>query len=395
MNSEKQRCVTTNKARNLSICIVFIAVIFSLSIATVLKKEKKFSSSENRVLQTKPKFTIDALFDGSYTKAYEDYITDQFVMRDQWITFKVYAELALQKKDINGVYFGEDGYLIQQHLASGIDEKLVAKNKQALKEFVEAYKEKYNVKVMLVPTASNVLSDKLPKFAGEYDQDQFIDEMKQLLGADSFVDVREALNSHKDEYIYYKTDHHWTSLGAFYAYEEWAKAAGVAPFTSEDFTINEVATDFLGTTYSKVNIPVKPDSIHLYQFKDSKDFNTILDHYPGMEVEDEKYLMEDVYNLEQLNGKDKYTVFLDGNHEIEQITSNVKNGKTLLVIKDSYAHTIVPVIAGHYEKVIMIDYRYFLGSTKELMESTGVTDVLVLYNTMNFVEDKNSFKFAR
>lgn len=395
MNSEKQRCVTTNKARNLSICIVFIAIIFSLSIATVLKKEKKFSSNENRVLQTKPKFTINTLFDGSYTKAYEDYITDQFVMRDQWIALKVYAELALQKKDINGVYFGEDGYLIQQHLASGVDEKLVTKNMQALKKFVDAYKENYNVKVMLVPTASNVLRDKLPKFAGEYNQDKLIDEMKQLLGADSFVDVREALNSHNEEYIYYKTDHHWTSLGAFYAYEEWAKAAGVTPFAPEDFTIKEVATDFLGTTYSKVNIPVNPDSIHLYEYKDSKDFKTILDHYPGMKVEDEKYLMDDVYNLEQLKGKDKYTVFLDGNHEIEQITSNVKNGKTLLVIKDSYAHTIVPVIAGHYEKVIMIDYRYFLGSTKELMESTGVTDVLVLYNTMNFVEDKNSFKFAK
>ena len=110
---------------------------------------------------------------------------------------------------------------------------------------------------------------------------------------------------------------------------------------------------------------------------------------------DSNTTLDGLYDLSKLEEKDKYPVFLGGNNAYVDIKTSVKNGKTLLVIKDSYAHTFVPMLANHYERIIMLDYRYFNGSTKAVIEEEGVTDALVMYNTMNFVEDKNFIKVLK
>lgn len=388
MNRVENQSIVSNKARNISLCVVFVVLIFGLFIATLLKKETKFSSSENRVLQTKPDFSVEALFDGSYTADYEKYITDQFVMRDRWISLKVYAEKALLKKEINGVYFGENGYLIQQHSAGDVNQTLVDLNLNRLDQFVNAYKDRLQVNVLIAPTASSVLKDKVPKYADEYDQDKLLNQIQSVVGADHFINVSDTLKEHKDEYIYYRTDHHWTSLGAYYAYVKWAEAVGEQPYTSEDFNIEPVTDEFLGTTYSKVNIKVEPDTIHLYNLKKPMEYFVTLN-------KDSNTTLDGLYDLSKLEEKDKYPVFLGGNNAYVDIKTSVKNGKTLLVIKDSYAHTFVPMLANHYERIIMLDYRYLNGSTKAVIEEEGVTDALVMYNTMNFVEDKNFIKVLK
>ncbi|MDO5522013.1 MAG: DHHW family protein [bacterium] len=377
----------SKKFRSISFSIIFVGMIFGLTTASLIKKDTSFSANENRVLQQRPEFSAERLFDGTFTKEYESYVTDQFVARDQWIAMKVYAEKALQKKDINGVYFGKDDYLIQQNLPSEIDQTLVDKNVNRLQSFIEQYKDKANINVMIVPTSSYILKDKMPKYAQEYDQKGLMDQIQTAIGSEHYINVEDTLASHKDEYVYYRTDHHWTSLGAFYSYQKAGEQMGFTPYKQEDYTITKASDDFLGTTYSKVNIKSKADDINLYSLNKSLSYHVDINN-------DDKQL-NGLYDMEKLKQKDKYPVFLGGNNSIVEITGGCKNGKTLLVIKDSFAHSMVPFLADHYEKIIMIDYRYYNVSTKKLMEESKVSDVLVLYNTINFAQDKNLLKLVK
>ena len=264
---EKDRMMQS-KIRNIALCICFLVIIFGIGITTIVGEEKGFSDNENRILQGKPEFSIEALMNGEYTAEYETYVSDQFMMRDQWIALKVYTERAMQKKDINGVYFGDDGYLLQQHRVEDIDVALEQKNIEILSSVVEKYKDRLDVKVMIVPTASNILEDKMPKYVTDYNQDAFIDQVTNRIGKEYMIDVRPILSTHSDEYIYYRTDHHWTSLGAFYAYQQWSIDTGHVVKEAQEYDITQGTNEFYGTLFSKVNIAMKTDCIDLYKLKE-------------------------------------------------------------------------------------------------------------------------------
>ena len=155
----------------------------------------------------------------------ETYVTDHFAFRDVWVGAKTMAEMALLKKDSGGVYFAKDGYLIE--MLDQVDRSKYTANLQYVKDFAESMKSKFgiDVRTMLVPTASYTLRDKLPPFAPEVDQDELIQEAIDTVP--NFVDVRQALKEHNQEYIYYRTDHHWTNLGVCYAYQVWCQAVGL------------------------------------------------------------------------------------------------------------------------------------------------------------------------
>ena len=299
------------------------------------------------------------------------------------------AERAMLKPDINSVYFAKDDYLIQKYDKSDISQEQAEKNKERLAEFVQKYVEKLGkdrVNVMLVPTASEILKDKLPPFATGYDQGAYMDEVIEALPEGTFIDVRNTLNQHKDEYIYYRTDHHWTALGAFYAYEQWAKDAGFTPLSQDQFDITLASDQFYGTLHSKVNVNIKPDEIYLYQIKKDMNYQLLYN------LTDEK---DTLFDLSKLEGKDKYSVYMGGNNALVDIKTNNKNGRRLLIMKDSYAHSFAPLAINHYEETFMIDFRYFNAGVEEFVEENQITDVLILYNTMGFVEDRNTIKFVK
>ena len=366
---------------------MFTILWSALIIGNLVNPEKTFSENENRVLAKPPKYSNDKLINGQYMNELDEYINDQFVFRDNWINIKTVAERAMLKPDINSVYFAKDGYLIEKHDKSDVSEEQAEKNKERLIEFVKKYTEKLGenrVNVMLVPTASNILKDKLPMFSTGYDQDAYIDEVIEALPKDTFVDVRNILSQHKEEYVYYRTDHHWTANGAYYAYEQWAIDAGFEPLSQEKFDITLASDQFYGTLHSKVNVNVKPDKIYLYQLKEDMNYQLLYN------LTDPK---DTLYDLSKLEGKDKYSVYMGGNNAVVDVKTNNKNGRRLLVIKDSYAHSFVPLAVNHYEETIMIDFRYFNMKVEDFLEENKITDVLVLYNTMNFVKDKNTIKF--
>lgn len=373
--------------RNKLFFSLFVFIWCGLILWNFFTPTKSFSENENRYLAKLPTFTINKLINGEYMNQLDEFVNDQFVFRDSWIHLKTNIERAILKQDINSVYIADDDYLIEKHDKENVSVEVAEKNLERLIKFINKYQDKLgldNIHTMLIPTASEILKDKLPPYATGYNQDAYIDALKNSLHEGTFIDIRDTLMNHKDEYIYYRTDHHWTSLGAYYAYEEWAKNAGFVPIPQEQFNITKITDSFFGTLHSKLNINIKPDDIYLYDYKEDMDYELVYNQANKTDT---------LYDYSKLEGKDKYAVYMGGNNALVEISTNNNNGKRLLVIKDSFAHSFVPFAVNHYEKTFMVDFRYFNGGIEKYIEENEITDVLVLYNTMNFVNDKYTSKF--
>lgn len=361
-------------------------ILLLLTIADLCTPDRLFSAYENRMLAKRPEFSLKALFNGSFTTDYETYVTDQFVGRDTWITIKTLTDVTLGKVEVNGVYLAEDGSLIEKHASEEITSETEEKRLTLLKELAARQEEKPgSFQVMLVPTADNILTQKLPAFATYYDQSAFLEQIENTIGDDNVINVTDILNAHKDEYIYYKTDHHWTTLGAYYGYLAWAEKNNV---TSVPYNATTVSESFYGTLHSKTNLPVKPDKMEAYQPTFLKEGDSLQVTY-DMGVKQTNSLYEEDY----LTTKNKYGYFLDDNHgfiEIHREDAGEAAGKTLFLIRDSYASCFIPYLTEHYETIYVLDLRYYNGRLFSLLdtyEEQGEMDVLVLYNVIHFLDE--------
>lgn len=353
------------------------AIILIFTVADLTNSDRIYSENENRMLAAKPEISKESVQDGSYMEDYEAYVTDQFVGRDTWVELKTRADILLQKKDINDVYLAEDDYLIEQHLSRDISQENVDKKIELLQKLVD----RYEAKAMLVPTADNILSDKLPYGAEYYDQSAFLKQVEAAVGEENLINVYDRLKAHSDEYIYYRTDHHWTSLGAYYGYLEWnKKMGGTAVETFDPREMLTVTDEFLGTLHSKINLSWREDTIHIFPDTVNRipvityDFSTKQYNY---------------YEKKYLDTKNKYGYFLDENHPFVEIETGYRRGRELVVIKDSYANCMIPLLANHYDKIYVVDLRYYNGTLTGLIDRymTPQTDMLVLYDCIHFIED--------
>ena len=385
--------------------IMFVVMIFGGMLWSMLTPEQSYSDTENRFLASKPTFSLEALFaeKDNYTTKYETYITDQFPIRDKWIGFKTQVEKLLGKVETKDVFLGKDDYLIVNHPASDFEGEQAQKNSKALAEAIAYYTKLLgvdHVRTLLVPTASQILTDKLPAYAQPYDQSLFVDALRQAveekltfemaMSSTSWsktplvMDVESFLKQHQDEYIYYRTDHHWTTLGAFYVYQAWAKTLGLTPLA--DAGLKVVSEEFEGTTYSKLHTAGQYDVISVY---DTPAQVTLL-HNQQTET-------EGFYDWSKLETRDKYAMFLGGNDALLDITKEgVEEAESvLLVVKDSFANCFVPYAAEHFDRVIVVDLRYLNMPLTQVAEQYGVTDLLILYNVQAAATDTSVFKIAR
>lgn len=367
--------------------ILFILLLLGLTLADVLGKDRYFSANENRILAQKPDFDWKSFRDGSFGREYEEYISDQFLGRDGWIMGRTYALLLSGRREVNGVYVLGDETLVESHPeAAGRDGGRLEK----LAEDVRIWEQLpgvEDVKVMLAPTAGAVRREELPKYAPEFDQYGYLDRAGALLG-DRLVDVREALEEQSGGSAYYRTDHHWTTPGAYAAYREWALAAGTLPVPLAAFDRQTASNRFLGTLHSKINIPVRPDTIELFIPLKERSYQVFYDMRETPEAS--------LYQRKHLETKNKYGVFLDDNHGLVEIRTETPGGrlddgakaeKRLLVIKDSYANCFVPFLTEHYGTIFMADKRYYRGGMDELIKKYDITDIIVLYDVIHFMDN--------
>ena len=360
--------------------VIFMVLLLGLAGKEALSHQRIYSPVEKRELQTRPEISITKVLDGRFQKKYESYLRDQFPGRDHWVSFQTDMELFMGKNEIHNVYIGKNHYLLEHYTKKEFDPQQISKNLQALEKFVGKTKQNADVHVMMVPTKSWVLREKLPAFAPHYKEQKFYDALQQKLEKeDVLISVEPVLDAHKEEEIYYRTDHHWTTLGAWYAYEQYTKAVGGDLQRAQGKKkFRCISKDFYGTTYAKINYARQADKIEIYEPADK------LRVVYNMGEKKTKTL----YDVSFLKTADQYSVFTGGNQAVLEITGGIKNGKTLLLIKDSFANSILPFLAEDYEKLVVVDLRQLNVSGDRLLEMFSPTDILILYNSAQFAQDK-------
>ena len=357
----------------------FAVLLAGFTAANYFHKDTAFSDTENRMLQQKPVFSWADLADGRFMGNFEKYQTDQFIFRREWIGLQTAADRLLGKNKSGDVYLGE-GQLLEEpsKLSENVWENLDAigafcRNQTGVKYYL-----------MLVPDAASVQREKLPAYAPVSDQAEQLEEIRSYLEKKenpvTEIQLYEMLREHREESLYYRTDHHWTTLGARYAYQSAAGQMGLpGAENGEEKKLYPVSDSFQGTLAARSGYRVPDDTIEVY--------------WPDQEEElvvtyvQEQTKSASLYAAEKLKTRDKYGMFLNGNHPLTEIRTMASTGRKLLLIKDSYANCFVPFLTGDFEEIVLVDPRYYYDSAEKLMKQYGFTDVLFLYNLNTFLED--------
>ena len=362
--------------------LVFFILLFLFPVLTFVLPQQTFSELENRVLEVFPKLNIQSVIDRSFMNGFESYVSDHFVGRDMWVSAKGDAEYARGRRENNGVFLCQNALI--EHLDSP-DMDITEKNIEGILAFQkDAGKTPY---VMLIPSASEIQKQKLPRFAQTWDQKAYIDGVYEKLSETRTVDAYSALSEHSGEDIYYRTDHHWTMQGALLGYQSLMKAMGLPLKTP---ALIEVSDSFYGTLYSKAGyrrvLPDKMDAVKL-----SDGLVESVSVYNGKETA--RYASP--YFSENLQKKDKYTYYLGENQPLVTIKTTAGTGRKLLVFKDSYAHCFAPLLLSQFDEIALVDLRYVNGGYRSLVDADGFTDVLMMYSVDVFSHQQNPAKLAQ
>ena len=350
--------------------LLFLFNLGILSVCNLFQKDRAFSENENRPLAQAPELSLSHIFGGNFDDDFEKWFTDQFIGRDQWIASKSFFKKATGSIENNDVYYGKDGYLIRRFQT--YPQRTFQQNIQVIQDF--ANNQSTPLHMVLVPTICDTQQQRLPFGSWNSNQENLIKQVYQALPEEDFIWVHSLL---KDGDMYYKTDHHWNEKGAYQVYQEIAKQ--VLQKEPNTFHFEQVSNNFYGTMYSRSGaFWTKPDAI--YEIVADQPFTAKVTY-------DQEKTTESLFASERLNEKDQYTYYLDGNHPYVNIQTSNTNGKHALVIKDSYAHILVPFLASEYQEIDMVDLRYYHEVVSELVKEN--TDIYFIYSIDNFAQDPN------
>lgn len=370
----------------------FFSLLVACLLISVILPDVRFSENENRNLSQIPEITLQSIKNGRFMDDFENYASDQFPLRNTWVGIRNVTDIAAGKKDNGDVYFGKDNWLIA---IDKINEKQRRTNTYYLTKFLSGLREGYpetRAFLLPAPSASEIMKESLPLYAPIPNQRKLIEDLdSDINGLASICDVSgHLITARASGYnIYYKTDHHWTTMGAYYAYRLFANHAGFTPLELEDYNIYQVTDSFYGTNDSKANLFwTKPDPIVRF---DTKEKHSIAMFTGTPSSNDNNMEGKDIYDDSFLKVKDKYSYFLGGNEPAVTIDTDMKNSKTILVIKDSYANCFVPFLTRHYERIILVDLRYYREDVDRILKENKITDLLILYNVAQLCNDRNLF----
>lgn len=365
--------ITDTKIQN-AVTAVYCVIILVLAAWFLVSPKKEFSENENRFLAKTPALSAKSVLNGDYTESVNDWLCDHFPMRDFFVGFRSAVEIGTGRREINGVYVAQDDYLIEACAQPAGTERI---GNTFRKFYDKLDTEQVDVRLMLIPTAVTVHAEKLPACAPAGNQMETAREIYAKSGIPAIDCSGYLMEGAADGQLYYYTDHHWTTFGAYQGYLAYCEAKGLAP--SGEFTARTVTEEFAGTLYSKVNdYGHKKDTIVLYANPDDRLKVTYTD---TGEVSDS------LYNLDYLDKKDKYSLFLNNIHTLVEIENETTGSDdVLMLIKDSYANSMLPFLAHHYRRIYVFDTRYYKeGPSNFLAKHPEVTDVLLLYN-MNTID---------
>lgn len=356
---------------------IITVLIFTFSILTLGGNVEQYSENENRYLAGRPELSASSLSDGKYMGDMENYLSDQFAGRSAMVKTRTALDVLCGKKEINGVYIGKDHYLFEKPAA--YEATRAEKTIESVNTFSNRYK-KVNTYFALAPDASDILAEYMPKNATNENQ---LEQIKTVYGkldkSIKTIDIYTTLkNSNERQSLYYRTDHHWTTKAAEIAFKQIAANMKIdtSKVTHETYA---VTNDFQGTLASSSGLFNAKDTIYITAPKSD------IKYFVSYVEENKK--RSTVFESSKLETKNKYEVFFGGNFAEVKIDTTLNSKKVLMVVKDSYANCLVPMLTPYYKTIIMIDPRYYHDNLKQLMKDEGVTDVLWLYNVNTFLTD--------
>ena len=356
-----------------------------LTVMTVLYcalPKSGFSETEKRELADFPEFSWETLKTGQFGTEIETYMADHMPGRSFFVGLGAYYDLLSGRQVTKDIYVAENKRLVEAPLRW--DPAQIEKNLKYIQKLAD--KLEMPVDLMIVPSAGYIYRDGIQNLHGEYMDDAIISSIYQQAQTNSnlrTIPLMGHFDNHSDTFrLYYRTDHHWTSYGAYEAYAFYMESIGREPVERNAFEV-ELHHGFRGSTYSRSALWLTPaEDVELWKGSD-------LTVTVGENTYDSPFFPD------RLQEADMYTVFLDGNQPLVRIRNEANAGKgKLLVVRDSYANCIGPMLAESYEEVIMIDLRYYKMSASALCQAEGIDNVLVLYSLSNFMTDTN-FPFLR
>lgn len=384
-----------SKKFNIFLTVLFCAFIGGMGVISLLLPDKDFSELENRYLQKPPKLSLETLSSGKFMEDAEDYVSDHILGRDFWVAAKAWSERLSGKKENEGVYFGKEDTLINRVDTPAWEDTPAQQGvpaKQGLLTrlgFVDALVGNVDVPVYfgLIPSAAEVWKERLPEGAPTADEKAIIDQLYFSTGA-ATIDLYDTLNAHRDEDVYYRTDHHWTSLGAFYGANAICDSLGLEPLDLSNYQKTTVSDQFYGTSFSTSGVRwLPPDHIDAYVPDEGV---TVTSWFNGSPVEGSLYVDS------KLEVKDKYAYFLGGNQPLCVIESEkTPDGPKVLLIRDSYSDSLAPFLTERFSEIHLFDLRYNLTSIQSYVEEHDIDTVIVLYSFANFTTDDNLFLLGR
>ena len=355
----------------------FTIIILILTLISFFDEDKIFSEFENRNLKSKVNFSIERFINGKFQEEYEEYINDQMPLRDEWITIKSISEYLLGKIENNGIIYGSNKRLFEKF--DSFNEERLKNNVEAINKFSEKYIDK--VSLMIVPNSYEIYREDLPKGSQQVNQVEMINKIYSNLIYSNNINVLDEFINKKSEYIYYNTDHHWTTYGAYLAYCNFIESIGFTPIDLSDYN-SIILDEFYGSYFSKAKpFNIQGDRLTYYQF----------DNLEMEIVGDKNY--DSIYDISKAELRDKYSLFLRGNNSLTIIkNSKLQNNKKILVIKDSFANSLVPFLTQNFEEVHVVDLRSFNSKISDYMNENNFDNIIILYNLINLVTDNNILK---
>ncbi len=392
--------------------ILFVLFIGGFGIAFFILPDNDFSEEENRYLQTFPDFGIEELINGDFTENMNNYYADQFPWRNGLVGIKGVCETIALKGENNGVLLGRGGQLAVRLFDAYKDRHTVVedtdyffsenilKAADAVKKFEQNSEIPFTV--MIPPRTVDVA-----KSAFLY-PDELSERLQALLDENlsdsaSYLNISGLLTDLYDsgEYVYYRTDHHWTTKGAYVAYSEIMKKWGMEDLVIDESEFKkEVVTDFYGTTWSRAGYKfISPDSLEIWTLPDDDLYVTTVYDRKNTVDDEGNTVTEKVpvksftsfYNREYLQKKDKYSVFLDGTHAEMTVTyegNREGEREKILIAKDSFANPVVTFLARHFD-IVVVNLASGMCDLTAYAQEYDCDRILVLYNLENLVENEN------
>jgi len=354
------------KLRERITIVLFCGFLLTMTLAFFLLPKSDFSENEKRYLAEVPEVNWEKVSSGAWGESIETYMADHIPGRDFFVGVNAYFNLFTGRQAGEDIWL-KNGKLIEAPVRK--DDAAIQKNVSAVNKFADTIGQQ--VDFMIIPSAGWAMG------LEDYSDAQIIDSIYGL-ASDGVATVSATDVFAGRPELYYDTDHHWTSCGAYEGYKAYMESQGKAYRDEKDFE-KSIFAEFQGSTYSRSALWLtSPEELELWQ--SGSQLTVTNGENPDTH--------DGVFYWERLEEADKYTVFLDGNHSIVRVHNPEGTGK-LMVIRDSYSNSLGCFLAESYEEVVLIDLRYYRQPVSQLVAEERFDDVLVCYSIGNFLTDTN------